>query len=493
MAAMARRSTIDPTRPPRRAAKLTWRLPMAHVHAMLPCAILVPLALVMTARQAVGQPTPPALALETVVPTGLEAPVFVTHAPDDFGRIFILEQPGRIRIFDLTTQTLLAEPFLDVTELVRYGGEQGLLGLAFHPDYAENGRFFIHYSGEGGGPAGQAFVQEFTVSANPNIANPDPVTTFFTLPDPFGNHNGGWIDFGFDGYLYVAMGDGGGGGDPLEAGQDLAVKFGKILRLDVDAPFPHAPPTNPFVNNPSADPTIWAYGLRNPWRCSFDRAVGDLWIGDVGQGQREEIDFQSLFSPGGENYGWDIMEGTLCFEPPEDCDPTLFELPVHEYSHSIGCSVTGGYVYRGCAIPELDGVYIFSDFCSADIRLLYQPGFVMAPSGLDVGSGLTSFGEDAHGEIYVCFGAGVSRLVLATPPPDENGNGIPDSCEAAPPGDLNGDGEVDGTDLGVLLSGWGDCPFCAKGCAADLDGDCEVDGADLGLLLASWTARPVKP
>ncbi|MFT5058798.1 MAG: glucose/arabinose dehydrogenase, partial [Planctomycetota bacterium] len=274
------------------------------------------LLLAFVAMQAPAQ----AQALVTTrVANAYSSPVFVCSPPGDMDRLFVVQRGGQIRILDdlYGNPTKLSTPFLTVTGITS-GGEQGLLGLAFHPDYATNGRFFVNYTANSGGAT---TIREYAVSAgNPNVANPSPVQTLLTIAQPFSNHNGGCIQFGPDGMLYIGTGDGGSGGDPQDRAQDPAELLGKMLRMDVDLPFPHVPPTNPFFTSPTAElGLIWATGLRNPWRFSFDSATGDMYIGDVGQNAWEEIDFQPASSTGGENYGWKCMEGNHCFGSSPFC------------------------------------------------------------------------------------------------------------------------------------------------------------------------------
>jgi len=344
-------------------------------------------------------PPPVALSLHPVA-TGLSRPVLVTSPPGDSARLFIVEQTGTIRV--VRHDTLLATPFLDLSALVSCCGEQGLLGLAFHPQYHANGRLYVNYTDT----SGDTRVVRYTVSADPDVADAASAFPILAQTQPFSNHNGGMLAFGHDGYLYIGLGDGGSGGDPQGNGQDLGTWLGKLLRVDVDGGSPYAvPPTNPFAGSATARPEIWAYGLRNPWRFSFDRATGDLWIADVGQGSREEIDVQSAGSAGGANYGWNVMEGTQCYQagctPPAGAVP-----PVLDYTHDDGsCSITGGYVYRGGAIPALQGAYLYADYCRGWVRSLrYAGGGVTdltdRPS-LAPGGPISSFGEDARGELYV--------------------------------------------------------------------------------------------
>jgi glucose/arabinose dehydrogenase len=341
------------------------------------------------------------------VANGLVKPVYLTHAGDD--RLFVVEQDGTIRI--IQDGAILPQPFLNIDPLVGSGGsEQGLLSMTFHPKYEENGRFFIYYTDNDGGTV----VARYQVSADdPNQADPDSAVVLLTLPQPYGNHNGGQLHFGPDGYLYVGLGDGGSANDPLAAGQDKSMLLGKLLRLDVDfAENGYAvPASNPFVNDEGARNEIWAYGLRNPWRFSFDRLTGDLYIADVGQNIWEEVNFQPADSLGGENYGWNIMEGTHCFQT-ETCDQTGLILPVIDYQHGDGsCSVTGGYVYRGQQFLSLYGNYFYGDYCSGKVwSLLRQPDGAWVNNqvfGLQ-GLFISSFGEDVNGELYLLsYGDGV--------------------------------------------------------------------------------------
>ena len=332
---------------------------------------------------------------------GFQRPLYLTHAGDGTGRLFVLEQTGKVWILDADGGRMTA-PFLDVTRLVsrsagRQWSEQGLLGLAFHPNYAENGTFFINYTDLNG----STIVARYQVSADANQADASSAQIIFQLRQPYPNHNGGHIDFGTDGYLYITLGDGGSANDPLGAGQNLRMLLGKLLRLDVDGAVPYAIPTdNPFVGVANALDEIWAYGLRNVWRFSFDRLTGDLYHADVGQNQWEEINFQPADSPGGENYGWNVWEGKHIFAGGSAKDHVP---PVYEYAHAKGCSVTGGYVYRGAAIPALEAAYIFGDYCSGRIWALYRDGG-LTWRGVELrhtGIPISSFGEDEAGELYL--------------------------------------------------------------------------------------------
>jgi glucose/arabinose dehydrogenase len=332
-----------------------------------------------------------------LVASGLESPVHLAAAPDD-PRIFVVERRGRIRIIE--DGKLMAEPFLDITSRVGSGGsEQGLLSVAFHPDFASNGYFFVNYTDRNG----DTRVERYTVGPDADRADPASAKLILTIDQPFANHNGGLIVFGPDGMLYIGMGDGGSGGDPLGHGQNLGTLLGALLRIDVDRGDPYAiPPDNPFVGRAGARGEIWAYGLRNPWRFAFDRTAGLLYIADVGQNRWEEVNVAPA-SAGGLNYGWNLTEGNHCF-PSDPCDRTGLTPPVLEYSHDEGCSVTGGHVYRGRAIPELVGHYFYADYCRGWIRSFrYTSEGVRDAQTWSVGNVgmITSFGEDSDGELYV--------------------------------------------------------------------------------------------
>jgi glucose/arabinose dehydrogenase len=335
------------------------------------------------------------------VASGLDRPLDLQAVAGDRTRVFVVEQPGRIRI--LRGGALVTTPFLDIVSRVGSGGnEQGLLGLAFHPRYSDNGRFFVNYTDRGG----DTHIAEFRVSGNADAANPDSERLLLFVRQPFANHNGGGLAFGPDGMLYIGLGDGGSGGDPLGNGQNLASPLGKMLRIDVDRGDPYGVPAdNPFVARPGAFPAVWAYGLRNPWRFAFDRATGNLVIGDVGQNAWEEID---LGSPrGGENYGWNVTEGNHCYSPSNGCRTTGLTAPIYEYSHSQGCSVTGGVVYQGCRMPGYNGTYFFTDYCTAFIlsfRIANGSATGLRDWSAALGRGLdnpAAFGTDADGEMYI--------------------------------------------------------------------------------------------
>lgn len=374
--------------------------------------------------------------------SGLAAPVHLTHAGDGSGRIFVVEQTGRIRI--LHGSLLDPQPFLDISSRVRSpanGGEneEGLLSVAFPPNYSASGRFYVYYTNL----AGNNIVARFTVTADPDTADPQSEQLVLELPHPtYSNHNGGQLAFGPDDYLYIGVGDGGGGGDPFGNAQDPDSLLGKLLRIDVGGaitpppigafrvylplairstgdPNPPAytiPPDNPFVGVAGYRPEIWALGMRNPWRFSFDRANGDLYIGDVGQNDYEEVDFQSATSNGGENYGWNEMEGKHCYL--SGCTTAGMVLPVAEYTHSLGCSITGGFIYRGAAQPGLQGFYFFADYCDGRVwGLIDDSGVWQMDELLDTDYFISSFGEDEAGEIYAVdrFSGIVYRLENAVP------------------------------------------------------------------------------
>jgi glucose/arabinose dehydrogenase len=342
-------------------------------------------------------PFPPKPAGLQQIVAGLDNPTGLISAHDGTGRMFLLEQTGTIRI--LKNGALLSSPFLDLSGLVNTSGnERGLLGLAFDPKYAENGHFFVNYTDANG----DSVTARYFVSAlDPDRADPASASLVLRIAHPqYSNHNGGNLVFGPDGYLYFGMGDGGGAGDPNGNSQNLGMLLGKLLRIDVSIEPYAIPPDNPFVGRSGARPEIWAYGLRNPWRFSFDSPSGDLYIADVGQDANEEIDFQPALDRGGENYGWNFMEG---FHPYRGQAPVGLIPPVAEYDHSSGnCSVTGGYVYGGDLLPELVGMYIFGDYCSGRIWVLARAadGWKTAV-WLETTLAITSFGEDDLGELYV--------------------------------------------------------------------------------------------
>ncbi len=437
------------------------------------------------------------------IASGLDRPVFATAPPGDVSRLFIPEQhTGKIKILDLADGTINAAPFLVIPGLAM-GNEQGLLGLTFDPDYASNGLFYVNFTPASGGTR----IMSYQVSGDPDIADAGSATTVLTYPQPQSNHNGGWLGFGPDGYLYIGSGDGGRGydsGTGHTAGtgnsQDITDNLlGKILRIDVGRDdFPGdsnrnygIPPTNPFVGV-TGDDEIWAYGLRNPWRASFDRATGDLYIGDVGQSAREEIDFQSADSEGGGNYGWRLREGTI--ETPHAVGgeaPAGAVDPIYDYAHGSGpdegWSVTGGYVYRG-PVVELRGLYIFADYGTNNIWSFRYDGATLTefthrrdqfvPDAGSI-SGISSFGEDEVGNLYIVDLDGEIFKIVGD----------------LLPGDANGNGFVDDTDLAILLSNWEQGPLIVSTwelgnfTEATL-GDTDVNDSDLSVLLGNWTGPP---
>ena len=357
-----------------------------------------------------------AIALETIA-SGLPDPVGVVHAGDASGRLFIVLQAGQIVIHDGVR--LLPTPFLEVGPLVSRGGERGLLSAAFHPDYANNGFFYINYTDT----SGDTVVARYQVSADPDLADPASASIVLTVAQPFANHNGGQIAFGPDGFLYIGLGDGGSGGDPGDRAQDLGELLGKLLRIDVDGGAPYAVPAgNPFATNApcvqgfgngnAPCPEIFAWGLRNPWRFSFDAVTGKLWAGDVGQGEWEEIDVIEA----GENYGWNVREGAHCFNPPNGCATTYTD-PITEYDHSLGASITGGYVYRGSAIPDLVGWYVFADFISGRLFAIPEDSVAgVTPVELSAtGLSIASLGEATDGELYIVHYGGTIHQITAAP------------------------------------------------------------------------------
>jgi glucose/arabinose dehydrogenase len=398
------------------------------------------------------------------VASGLSLPLWI-GAPAGDARLFVIEKDGQVRIVD--GGVVLPTPFLDITAKTSKGSEQGLLGLAFHPSYASNGLFFVNYTDT----AGDTVVSRFQVSAvDPDLADPASEALILFQDQPFENHNGGDLHFGLDGYLYVGFGDGGSQQDPQCHGQALSTWLGKLLRIDVDGAFPYAiPADNPFVGVPGALGEIWLVGLRNPWRWSVDRLTGDLYLGDVGQNRREEIDFAAA-GVGGTNYGWKIVEGTRCNQisgcapgTPACGDPS-YVAPIYELFH-VGFSgplaIIGGAVYRGCAIPDLAGTYFFADFNDNKIRsFVYDPGSgvtnfrdrttELAPGGGLSITSIAAFGTDGFGELYLAdhLGGEIFQVVAAAPPAgfsDCDLDGRDDTCAIAadPDLDLDHDGTPD--------------------------------------------------
>jgi glucose/arabinose dehydrogenase len=367
----------------------------------------------------------------TALATALTRPVYLTQPRGDEARLFVVEKPGTIRI--IVGGALVAEPFLDIEPAVseRSGevAEMGLLGLAFHPLYTENGRFYVYYSTLAGGSAHISRVAQYSVSTdNPDRADPESESVLLEVSQPEDNHNGGDLEFGPDGFLYIGLGDGGGGGDQHGAignGQNQSTLLGKILRIDVDGTGSgelggYAIPSG-NLDQPGARSEIWSYGLRNPWRFSFDACTGDMYIADVGQGALEEVHFEPAGTPG-RNYGWRLMEGTSCHVPNSGCNATTqgLVLPVATYGRDLGQSITGGYVYRGRRIPGLRGTYLYADYGSAAFFALRMNGTEVAQPQLDISNNLnpgrtirsiSSFGQDTSGELYVLsLDGSVSRI-----------------------------------------------------------------------------------
>jgi glucose/arabinose dehydrogenase len=370
--------------------------------------VLIMAALLAACGDSQTTTTPPSAAPPAPLPqlqltafvSGLASPVGLESARDRSGRLFALEQAGKIRI--IRNSAIVATPFLDITPKVASGGELGLLGLAFHPAYASNRKFYVDYTR----PAGslwQTVIAEYLVSStNPDLADPNSERILLIVNQPFSNHNGGQLAFGSDGFLYIALGDGGSGGDPLGNGQNKQALLGKILRVDVNSStggLPYGiPADNPFANSGGA-PEVFAYGFRNPWRFSFDTAGGTLFAGDVGQDSFEEVDIVQK----GLNYGWNTMEGTHCFSPSSGCNMAGLTLPINDYGRGQGATVIGGFVYRGSTTPALVGAYVFGDFISGRIWGLRQN----SSGGWDrtqlaaTGKAISSFGRDESNELYV--------------------------------------------------------------------------------------------
>ncbi|HZK78768.1 MAG TPA: PQQ-dependent sugar dehydrogenase [Gemmatimonadaceae bacterium] len=325
-------------------------------------------------------------------------PVYITSAPGD-SRLFVVEQAGRIRI--VKNGAALSQAFLDITSRVRSGGEQGLLSVAFHPNYRSNGFFFVNFTDRNG----DTHVERFKVSSNPDVADSASSLLILKIDQPYSNHNGGLVMFGPDGMLYIGMGDGGSGGDPRGNGQNRNVLLGKLLRINVGRADPYTIPVgNPYANGADGKPEVWATGMRNPWRFAFDRVAGLLYIADVGQNEIEEIDVVAA-NRAGVNYGWNVMEGDACYHPSSGCNKSGLEMPVLTYRHlANACSITGGFVYRGRRIPSIVGHYFYADYCAGWVHSFkYQNGVVTDRREWalpDVGH-IVSFGEDASGELYI--------------------------------------------------------------------------------------------
>ena len=359
-----------------------------------------------------SMPPSESLRLQSIT-TSLSSPLFMTAPVTDRTRLFIVEQGGLIRIFNVASGSLLTAPFLSISGIISSGGERGLLGMAFDPQYDTNRQFYIFYTNTDGNIVIARYLRD---AGNANLAVATSGTTLLTVDHPnFSNHNGGMLAFGPDGCLYAGIGDGGGGGDPNDNAQTVTTRLGKLLRINPASGLPCAS----TIPNPFGSSEVWSFGLRNPWRFSFDRVTHDLYIGDVGQDAREEIDVSPAPNAGRAlNYGWRLMEGFLCFNPPSNCNSGGLTLPLLDYPHLNGaCAVTGGYVYRGPVSPSLQGTYFYADFCAGFVRSFrYQNGQpteqtewpLLSPPGRSV----TSFGEDADGELYVMTqGGGLFKFV----------------------------------------------------------------------------------
>ena len=348
------------------------------------------------------------------------SPVFLTSAGDGTDRIFVIEQVGRIKVFPNSQSSTTAKVFLDITDRVLSGGERGLLGLAFHPDFENNGYFYVNYTFSTNGNDSTR-IARFQVTSNPDSADKNSEFQILKFDQPYSNHNGGWTGFGPDGYLYIGTGDGGSGGDPQNNAQNINILLGKILRIDVDGGTPYViPMTNPFYDSTgNVAKEIYAWGMRNPWRCSFDPVTGKLWAGDVGQGAWEEIDIIE----NGKNYGWRCYEGSHTYNT-SGCNYPEYIFPIWEYGHSPECSITGGYVYRGQGVPSLEGKYIYGDYCSSKIWSLDYNGITPPVNEylLNVSGSLTSFGVDEQNELYITsFNGNIYRF---TPTVTSVENGI---------------------------------------------------------------------
>lgn len=425
----------------------------------------------------------PRIVIDPIV-SGLRYPVDINHAADGSGRLFVIEQEGRIKI--IRNGSLKSTPFLNITDRVACCGERGLLGVAFHPDYQTNGYFYVNYTSQAragiAGP-GDTIIARYAVSADDiDLADPDSEAIILVVPQPYSNHNAGKLLFSpVDGYLYIPLGDGGSGNDPGNRSQDPGTLLGKVLRIDVDSAFPYTiPPDNPFVNESGTLDEIWALGMRNPWRFSFDRLTGDMYIGDVGQGAWEEIDYEAAGSSGGINFGWRCREGANDTQFSSECAGRVLTDPIAEYGRSEGRSVTGGFLYRGDKYRALRGQYFFADYVLGNIWTIQKTDsdfWSMPDLELATNLNISTFGEDESGELYFAHRSSnngtvyrVMDICEAGTAGDRNLDGlniaefamnfVPGVCDGNCPGDLNGDGGVDGSDFKVLADDYGrtDCP-----------------------------------
>jgi glucose/arabinose dehydrogenase len=421
----------------------------------------------------------------TLFQSGFSNPIFLCAPPGDLQRVFVVEQSGKIRI--VRGGATLAPPYLDLgaagLNKIAFGGEQGLLGLAFHPNYASNGYFYVNYTAAG---TGATVIERYQVSANPDVANGASGAVLLTIGQPQSNHNGGCIQFGLDGKLYIGMGDGGGANDQgtghaaVGNGQSPQTLLGKMLRIDVDLPAPYVPPDNPYFGSTTTLQEIWHFGVRNPWRWSFDRLTGDMYIGDVGQGAWEEVSFGPN-GVGALNFGWRCMEGNHCTGLSGcTCNAPALTNAIAEYSHSFGCAITGGYVYRGTNACGLQGTYFYADYCTTNIwSFRYVGGQVtqftnrtaeLEPAGTPTINNISSFGEDGAGELYICDHADgeIYRIDPAGGLVDCNGNGIADACDI-----------VSGTAQDCNANWIPDSCEIASGAASDCNGNGVPDSCDL--------------
>jgi glucose/arabinose dehydrogenase len=433
-------------------------------------AVLIGLATLVVGINAIAAPR---IVIEPLV-SGLRYPVDINHAADGSERLFVIEQEGRIKI--IKNGTLQSIPFLDIINRVECCGERGLLGVAFHPAYNTNGFFYVNYTSKqraGVAELGDTIIARYEVSSeNPEVADPDSESILLVVAQPFSNHNAGKLLFSpIDGYLYIPLGDGGSGGDPGNRAQNPLTLLGKILRIDVDSASPYAiPPDNPFVDSTETLEEIWALGLRNPWRFSFDRETGDMYIGDVGQSTWEEIDYQAAASPGGVNFGWRCREGAHNFNFSTECAALELTDPIAEYGRDLGYSVTGGFVYRGAKYPALFGQYFYADYGTGRIwttHKLDSENWSSPELELDTSFKISTFGEDESGELYFAHRALSDGTIYQ----------IIDVCE----GDTDDDGEVDGFDLADVAADFV-ATACNGDCPNDLNGDGMVDNKDIKVL-----------